>query len=364
MADKVQKKTRVLAVDDEPSILELLKTALNALGTYEVSTALSVEDAIQLMERQDKPFDCLLLDIQMPDVNGITFCRELRNLTDYRKTPIIMLTAMSERTYIDRAFAAGATDYLTKPFDFLELRSRLGTAAMLIEEQTRARSSIEVAKALKDELETNLQFSFEDPIAIDEIENVLGYSEFENYVIQLSQGKLFNSFATAIRIANADALYAKLQSSAYRSVLHDIASGISRLVRKDGNMVCYRGSGLFLVISHKRNGALHTGAELQLNQIVATILARHPECGEVHLIVGEAASMRSITKYGSLYALNKAVENVDKRAAEAQDVVSLRSQAVMNRPRSSAHAHLERRAYETVLDDLLRDEPALRSQSS
>ena len=156
MANKLQKKTRVLAVDDEPSILELLKTALNALGTYDVSTACSVDDAIQLLERQDKPFDCLLLDIQMPDVNGITFCRELRNLTDYRKTPIIMLTAMSDRDYIDRAFAAGATDYLTKPFDLLELRSRLGTAAMLIEEQDRARSSIEVAKALTDELDTNL----------------------------------------------------------------------------------------------------------------------------------------------------------------------------------------------------------------
>ena len=42
----------------------------------------------------------------MPEVNGIDFCRELRNLTDYRKTPIIMLTAMSERDYIDRAFAS------------------------------------------------------------------------------------------------------------------------------------------------------------------------------------------------------------------------------------------------------------------
>ena len=364
MASKVQKKTRVLAVDDEPSILELLKTALNALGTYEVSTALSVDDAIQLLERQDKPFDCLLLDIQMPDVNGITFCRELRNLTDYRKTPIIMLTAMSDRTYIDRAFAAGATDYLTKPFDLLELRSRLGTAAMLIEEQSRARSSIEVAKALKDELETNLHFNFEDPIAIDDVENVLGYAEFENYVIQLSQGKLFNSFATAVRIVNAESLYGKLPSPAFRSVLHDVASGISRLVRKEGNMVCYRGNGVFLVIGHRRNSALHPGAELQLNQLVATIMARNPENGEANIVIGEAASMRSITKYGALYALNKAIENVEKRAVNTQDMVSMRSQAVMNRPRSSAHAHLERRAYETVLDDLLRDEPALRSQST
>ena len=364
MANKLQKKTRVLAVDDEPSILELLKTALNALGTYEVTTAACVDDAIQLLEKQEKPFDCLLLDIQMPDVNGITFCSELRKLTDYRKTPIIMLTAMSDRDYIDRAFAAGATDYLTKPFDFLELRSRLGTAAMLIEEQSRAKSSIEVAKALKDELDTTLHFNLEDPIAIDDVENVLGYAEFENYVIQLSQGKLFNSFATAVKIANAERLYGQLSSSAFRAVLHDVAAAVSRLVRKDGNIVCYRGNGTFLTISHRRNGPLHPGAELHLNQIAATIMARHADRHEVNLIVGEAASMRAITKYGSLYALNKAVEHVETRLSSDKDVVSLPSHAVMQRSRSTAHAHLERRAYETVLDDLLRDEPRLRSNGS
>jgi len=364
MANNVQKKTRVLAVDDEPSILELLKTALNALGTYDVTTAESVDDAIQLMERQKTPFDCLLLDIQMPDVNGITFCTELRKLTEYRKTPIIMLTAMSDRDYIDRAFAAGATDYLTKPFDLLELRSRLGTAAMLIEEQSRAQSSMDEARALKDELETNQQFNLEDPLSIDDVENVLGYAEFENYVIQLSQGKLFNSFATAVKIANVDKLYARLSSSEFRAVLHDVATAISRLVRKDGNMVCYRGSGVFLSISHRRNGPLHAGAELHLNQVAANVLSRHSDRREVNLIVGEAASMRAITKYGSLYALNKALENVEARMANEKEVVSLPSHIVMNRARSSAHAHLERRAYETVLDDVLRDEPRLRSNGT
>lgn len=361
MAKNVHKKTRVLAVDDEPSILDLLQTALNALGTYDVTTATSVDQAIRTMEAQDKPFDCLLLDIQMPEVNGITFCREVRNLSDYRKTPIIMLTAMADRDYIDRAFAAGATDYLTKPFDFLELRSRLGTAAMLIEEQSRARSSIEVAKKLKDELETNLQFSLEDPIAIEGVDNVLGYSEFENYVIQLSQGKLFNSFATAVKISNVGALYAQLHSTGFRQILQDTAAGLSRLTRKEGNMICYRGNGVFLTISHRRNSALHAGVELYLNQIVATILSRHTELPDVHLVVGESAPMRSITKYGALYALNKAVEQVESRVVQEHDRISLPAHAIANRPRSSAQAHLERRAYETILDDLLRDEPMLRS---
>ena len=93
-------------------------------------------------------------------------------------------------------------------------------------------------------------------------------------------------------------------------------------------------------------------------------MARHADRHEVNLIVGEAASMRAITKYGSLYALNKAVEHVETRLSSDKDVVSLPSHAVMQRARSTAHAHLERRAYETVLDDLLRDEPRLRSNGS
>ena len=360
MASTSDKRTHVLAVDDEESILELLQTALNALGTYEVTTALSVDKAMAEMEKADTPFDCLLLDIQMPQKNGVDFCRDLRQMPDYEKTPIIMLTAMSERDHIDRAFSAGATDYLTKPFDFLELRSRMGTAAMLIEEQSRARSSIEVAKKLRNELDTKPQFSLEDPLAIEHVDNVLGYAEFENYVIQLSQAKLFNSFATGVKIANAKQLYDKLPSSAFRQLLHTVAQGLSDLTAKDANMISYRGNGLFLAISHRRNNALHPGADLQLNQVVAKLLDRKAHQIQVQMVVGEAASMRSITKYGALYALNKAMEQVESRVLQSQEMVSMTARAVQTRPRSSAQTHLERRAYETILNDLLRDEPSLR----
>jgi len=88
------------------------------------------------------------------------------------------------------------------------------------------------------------------------------------------------------------------------------------------------------------------------------------ERGEANWIIGEAVTMLSITKYGARYALSRAVENVDQRLEEAPEAMSLPSRAVMHRPRSSAHAHLERRAYETVLDDLLRDEPKLRQRTT
>ncbi len=360
-ARRNERKIRVLAVDDEPSILELLKTALNALGIYDVMVAASAEQAVQVMERQDHPFDCVLMDIQMPEVNGITLVREMRKMRDYARTPIIMLTAMSDRTYVDQAFAAGATDYVTKPFELLELRSRLGTATMLVLEQDRARDGIAVAKKLKDELDSNLQFNFDDPVVIGDIDNVLGYAEFENYIIQLSQGRLFNSVATGVKIVDAAEHYARMSSSEFRQVIHDVATAIARQMRKTGNLITYRGKGAFVTVSHKRAEALDPGAEKHLNQILGTLRSRFRDTHGIVLTIGEPVSMRSLTKYGALQSLTRALEATAGKPVPARQIAAMSQRAFSSRGRSSAEAHLERRAYETILNDLLREEPTLRS---
>ena len=358
---RTSRKIRLLAVDDEPSILELLKAALNALGTYDVTTAQSADLAIQAMEEQEKPFDCILMDIQMPEVDGITLVRALREMRDYARTPIIMLTAMSDRSYVDQAFAAGATDYVTKPFDFLELRSRLGTATMLVREQDRARESIAVAKKLKDELDTNLQFGFDDPIGIEDVENVLGHAEFDNYIVQLSQGRLFNSVATGVRIVSADEHFARMTSGEFRQVIQDAATAIAKQTQKSGNLISYRGRGAFVAISHRRAEALQPTAETRLNQIFGTLRGRFRDTHEITLAVGEPVSMRSLTKYGALQSLTRALD-----ATRAQPVSvpkpAVAQRAIAVRGRTSPEVHLERRAYESILNDLLRDEMALRGQ--
>ncbi len=357
---KKELKLKILVVDDEPSILELLKTALTALGSYEVSIASSGVAALKLIEKQPVPFDCLLLDIQMPKMNGITLCGEVRRIPAYKGTPIIMLTAMSEKKYVDQAFTAGATDYLTKPFDFLELRSRLGTARRLVQEHSRASSSMKVAKKLKQELDTTLQFSIEDPIGIDDVERVLGYSQFENYVLQLSKGRRFTSFATAIKIAKATHLHLSMSSGDFRDVLQDTAFTISKLTKNTGNVLSYRGNGIFLCISDSKKKVPLASMELQLNQLVATMLARRQFKQEVHLLVGESFAMRSITKLGALYALNKAVENTELRDADMAEVATFSTRVLKSRSRSTEEAHLERRSYEMILQQLLREEQSLR----
>ncbi len=139
LEDRVNKKPefRILVVDDEPSILELVKIALETLESYEVTVASNASDAIEVVKTAEKLFDCFLLDIQMPYIDGIDLLRELRGVPVYRETPVLMLTAMSDRKYIDDAFLEGATDYVSKPFDFLELGYRIKSAQCVTVSETR-----------------------------------------------------------------------------------------------------------------------------------------------------------------------------------------------------------------------------------
>ncbi len=355
------RKMRILVVDDEASILELLKTALGALGTYEVSIAASAEDALRLIDKTHPPFDSILLDIQMPKMDGITLCREIRKVPEYIHTPIIMLTAMSDKKFVDDAFTAGATDYLTKPFDFLELRTRLGTARRLVEEQCRASDSIEIARKLRKELDTTLQFSVEDPIRIEGVERMLGYVQFENYVLQLSRGRRFTSFATAIKIAKARQLHASMSSADFRDLLHDTAFALSKITRNSGNIMSYRGNGIFLCVSDSKRTAPVPQMETQMDQMVATVLARRRIAAEVRIMVGNSVPMRSLTRLGALYALNRAIDDVQQRDQDMEEAAEISRRMLKNRRRSAEEAHLERRSYEVILQQLLREDQSLRN---
>lgn len=117
---------KILAVDDDPLLIEMLQLMLPTAGYSDVTCALGSHQALDILQKPDTDFDCFLLDIQMPDIDGVELCRRIHQMQRFQKTPKVMLTAMSEIEYINRAFAAGATDYITKPFEFQDIKTRLG----------------------------------------------------------------------------------------------------------------------------------------------------------------------------------------------------------------------------------------------
>ena len=116
-------QSRVLLVDDEPSIRRALRTTLSALG-FDIEEASGGEQAVSFVRTER--YDAALLDINMPGMGGIETCRTIRRLCP--RLPILMLTVRdSEDDKID-ALDAGADDYVTKPFHVGELMARVRSA--------------------------------------------------------------------------------------------------------------------------------------------------------------------------------------------------------------------------------------------
>ncbi len=118
----MSKKNKILIVDDEIDILEMLDYNLSKEG-YEVIRALDGESAI-VAAKEHLP-QLILLDVMMPKMDGIETCRRLREITKLKEVFIIFLTARSEEFTEIAAFEAGASDYLSKPIKPRALISRL-----------------------------------------------------------------------------------------------------------------------------------------------------------------------------------------------------------------------------------------------
>ena len=112
---------RILLVDDEPLILKGLKYTLEQEG-YETETAMDGEEALEMFESGS--FDLILLDVMLPKLDGISVCQRIREQSDI---PIIMLTAKGEDMDKILGLEYGADDYMTKPFNILEVKARIKT---------------------------------------------------------------------------------------------------------------------------------------------------------------------------------------------------------------------------------------------
>lgn len=115
-------KYKILVVDDEPHIIELVKFNLETTG-FKVLEASDGQKAIEIIKSK-KP-DLVLLDLMLPIIDGFEVCRILRKNEKTREIPVIMLTAKSEEVDKILGFEVGADDYITKPFSTRELVARV-----------------------------------------------------------------------------------------------------------------------------------------------------------------------------------------------------------------------------------------------
>lgn len=143
---------RVLVVDDDRSLRTLLRFAMEEEG-YQVAEANNGDNCLAEFARV-KP-DIVLLDAVMPVMDGFTCCSRLRTFPGAEHTPVLMITVLDDQDSVDQAFAAGATDYVTKPIHWAVLRQRV---ARLLEASRSLQQVQLVTQALQKQIQRECLF--------------------------------------------------------------------------------------------------------------------------------------------------------------------------------------------------------------
>jgi len=147
-------KPLILIVDDTPHNIQVLGSILYNKG-YNVSIATSGIGAIQSIK--NKIPDLILLDIQMPEMDGYEVCTHLKNCEETKNIPVIFLTALTETNNILKGFEVGGVDYITKPFNIAELNARVAAHIEL----KKAKEKIEKEKKKTETINIRLQYTIE-----------------------------------------------------------------------------------------------------------------------------------------------------------------------------------------------------------
>ncbi|MBF2048813.1 MAG: hybrid sensor histidine kinase/response regulator [Leptolyngbya sp. IPPAS B-1204] len=173
----------ILIVDDTPNNLRLLSSMLTKQG-YEVRSAIS--GSVALMAVRTVPLDLILLDINMPKMNGYEVCQQLKADEQTRDIPVIFLSALGEPLDKVQAFQVGGVDYITKPFQVEEVLARVENHLMLRRMQIELQQAkADALRALAQEQELNrLKSEFVAMISHDfrtPLTSIQGFAELLHY---------------------------------------------------------------------------------------------------------------------------------------------------------------------------------------
>jgi two-component system, sensor histidine kinase and response regulator len=195
----------VLIVDDNPGNIQVVATILTEYS-YEVGIAMNANEAYKFLE-ENTP-ELILLDVDMPDIDGYEVCTTLKRDPKFKDIPIVFLTVKGEKEDVVKAFDLGAVDYVTKPFNRKELVSRVRTHMSLkraMDELERKNHELEKAMKIKDEFLILMTHEFKTPLnvihaAIQIIEKLYQHQVGDKVKSHLKSIKL-NSFRQ-LRLVN------------------------------------------------------------------------------------------------------------------------------------------------------------------
>jgi len=236
---------RILLVDDSEDARFIAQAALQG-EDFTLETAASARDAYALLriEEQDPDLppdhDLILLDILMPEIDGVEACAAIRNTRRYRDVPILMVSGLGDRETLNQAFIAGANDYVSKPLNPMELLARIRSALRFKREIDRRRARENELRARPEEGSLNLAAAF-DPAS-----GLPGRAVLEARIAAAAESVT----PTSLLLLSVDQLSAyqvEFGEAATTRLLRQVAAEITTVSAPLGAALSVYGDGLFMV---------------------------------------------------------------------------------------------------------------------
>ncbi|MFZ4557784.1 MAG: hybrid sensor histidine kinase/response regulator [Pseudanabaena sp.] len=143
----------ILIVDDEPNNFAVIAAQLSEFN-YEIHYASSGQDALTHLDIYNP--DLILLDVMMPEIDGITVCKQLKAMPKWQAVPIVMVTALSSKSDLANCLDAGADDFISKPVNPLELRARVKSMLRIKKQFDKIQSLTQIQENTIDTLKISL----------------------------------------------------------------------------------------------------------------------------------------------------------------------------------------------------------------
>lgn len=272
---------RILAVDDDKIARDLVSIIAEQAGYSNITTEASAEDALKNLAKSDRLYDCILIDIKMPGIDGIDLCAHIRQLVTYQRTPILMLTAIREIEVIGRAFKAGATDYITKPFEFAEVGAKLRIADELSkarQSQMASTAAIDLPSGISYRENSSVSFESYSPVSID---GLIDYVSLGNYASQMSATDLSEAQVFAILIDQFKTTHATSSRQDALRILETVAEAAVSSLDSVDHMAAYASDGAFVVVANSRDPVAIFELEADIQRRIDRLTVNRPTFADV-----------------------------------------------------------------------------------
>ena len=346
----------ILIIDDAEDNRLQIKGMLEADDYRDLKLASSAKEAIRLLNNESLnsnvlKLDLIILDLVMPEMDGITACQIIKSMPQLMDIPIIIVSSDSEIKSLEASFEAGAVDFIHKPINRIELLARVRSVLKLKREIDERKMREEELLYIKQQLEKSNEILKQRAI-IDSLTGVFNRHHFDEMLKKEWQRSLRKS--TPISLILADLDYFKGYNDTYGhpkgdESLKKIATTLARTLKRPGDLFARYGGEEFSIILPDTylDGAMHIANKMQMN--LAKLNITYPESGvykNITISMGVASTMpdqiKSFTVVQSRYSQLKAfIESTDQ-------ALYLAKNSGRNQIKSAAELELTEIDYESL----------------